>query len=322
MKTLLIIGGTGFFGKSILDSFHRGQLDKWGINCVIAMSRNAERIRMDAGHLINSRVQLLNGDIGSVDWLPHADYVIHAAASTNAQNYLNCSEIEKQNILAAVNNYCRLAPKFHSDSKIIYISSGAVYGIQPPNLDSIPEDFVAVDLDEIADEKRDYTIAKRHAENVFIDLARDGLDVSIARCFAFVGPWLPRSQHFAIGNFMANGLENAVIAVNSRIKVYRSYMYADDLVRWLMTIVSSANQACPIYNVGSHEAVLINDLASMIGIRFGVDCDIPMQNDNVVDRYIPNTNKAMSELGLAIEFDLDRAIDQTIFQLVNCNNQA
>jgi len=38
MSTLLIIGGTGFFGKSILDSFKRGGLEKWGIERVIAMS--------------------------------------------------------------------------------------------------------------------------------------------------------------------------------------------------------------------------------------------------------------------------------------------
>jgi len=38
MPTLLVIGGTGFFGKSILDSFKRGALEKWGIDRVIAMS--------------------------------------------------------------------------------------------------------------------------------------------------------------------------------------------------------------------------------------------------------------------------------------------
>jgi len=38
MFSFLVIGGTGFFSKSILDSFKRGGLEKWGIDRVIAMS--------------------------------------------------------------------------------------------------------------------------------------------------------------------------------------------------------------------------------------------------------------------------------------------
>jgi nucleoside-diphosphate-sugar epimerase len=44
MSTLLVIGGTGFFGKSILDSFKRGGLEKWGIERIIAMSCSICRI--------------------------------------------------------------------------------------------------------------------------------------------------------------------------------------------------------------------------------------------------------------------------------------
>ena len=41
MATLLIIGGTGFFGKSILDSYKRNHLARWKIDKVIIMSRNS-----------------------------------------------------------------------------------------------------------------------------------------------------------------------------------------------------------------------------------------------------------------------------------------
>lgn len=43
--------------------------------------------------------------------------------------------------------------------------------------------------------------------------------------------------------------------------VFRSYMYADDFVHWLMTIANSSNRANETYNVGSSQSALLHDLA-------------------------------------------------------------
>lgn len=304
MSTLLLIGGTGFFGKSFLDSFQRGQLAQWGVERIIAMSRNADRLLTEAPELLDDRVELLNADIGTSDWLPSADYVIHAAASTDARNYLAQPEEERQNIQAGVYNYCRLAPKYHQNSKIVYVSSGAVYGSQPLGLEFIDERYEVKDAADIPEGKRDYAIAKRDSEVAIKQLAAEGLNVSIARCFAFVGRWLPRDQHFAIGNFIADGLNGRPIKVKATSQVYRSYMYADDLVKWLMVISASASPDCEIYNVGSDQAVNINNLASIVAKEFGVKVDKPDSQNGMVDRYIPSIEKAKRELGLSINLDI------------------
>ena len=44
--TLLIIGGTGFFGKSILDSFARGLLLKYEISKIIILSRSGDKFQL------------------------------------------------------------------------------------------------------------------------------------------------------------------------------------------------------------------------------------------------------------------------------------
>lgn len=308
MSTLLIIGGTGFFGKSFLDSFQRGQLDEWGINRIIAMSRNAQRLRAEAPELLDERVELLNADIGTTEWLPSADYVIHAAASTDARNYLGQPEAERQNIQAGVYNYCRLAPKYHLNSKILYVSSGAVYGSQPPDLEFIDESYEVKDAADIPEGKRDYAIAKRDAEAALKRLAAEGLNVFIARCFAFVGRWLPRVQHFAIGNFIEDGLQGRPIKVKATHPVYRSYMYADDLVKWLMVMVDKASSACEIYNVGSDQAVSMGELAACVAEVFGTTVDKPTCAEEKIDRYIPSIEKAKRKLGLSIEVNLRNAI--------------
>ena len=79
MSTLLVIGGSGFFGKSILDMFQRGGLAQWNVDKVIAMSRNAKRLKIETPELVKGNVDLVELDITSTKYLPEADYVIHAA---------------------------------------------------------------------------------------------------------------------------------------------------------------------------------------------------------------------------------------------------
>jgi dTDP-glucose 4,6-dehydratase len=312
MPSLLVIGGTGFFGKSILDAFQRNLLDPWSIDSLIIMARHPELFQKNHSQLITSKVKLLKGDIASINELPFADYVIHAAASTDARNYHLAPLKERSNIIRGTLNYCELAKEFNQNSKIVYVSSGAVYGTQPHDLEKIPEDFVFLDGEQLPESKRDYAYAKRDSEKAINDLGNYGLDVSIARCYAFVGPWLPRDQHFAIGNFINDGLNNRKIKVTAKHKVYRSYMYADDLVEWLMKISEKSNPSCPIYNVGSDQEILIDDLASKIGDFFHQETDMLPHSSDDVDLYIPDISRAMKDLNLHLKYNLDEAISCTV----------
>jgi len=314
MKTLLVIGGSGFFGKSILDAFSRNLLAPWHISKIIVMSRNANKLLHDTPDLVGQNVQLYSADITNTESLPFADYVIHAAASTDVRNYLSSPEGEKKNIQAGTYHFCDLAKIHHQNSKIVYVSSGAVYGVQPANLDGIDESFVG-DLSKMATGKQDYAIAKQDAEKAIIDLGQYGLNVSIARCFAFVGKYLPLDQHFAIGNFIDDVLKNRPIVVNATHQVYRSYMYADDLVEWLMTIADNSSTDCPIYNVGSDQAILVNDLAKEMAESYHVESEIPLISDSSIDRYIPSIKKTKNDLGLILKYTLRESITETVRQL-------
>jgi dTDP-glucose 4,6-dehydratase len=291
-KKLLIIGGTGFFGKSILDSFQRGRLDKYSISEVIVIARSTNVLKNEYPELINNNVQLISGDIGDLNEIPYADIIIHAASSTNKQDYILDGLNQKKNIEIATSNYCKLAKENHKNSKIVYCSSGAVYGQQPPDVDKISEDFDFNSVKGLAVEKRNYAIGKRNSEESIIQLGEEGLSVSIARCFAFYGKYLPKDQHFAYGNFVGRAERGEAVQVNAINPVYRSYMSADDLIDSLIIIALNSDRSCPIYNVGSDEAILIHDLAKKIAAEYRVSCEINeiTELDNV-DRYVPNTNK-------------------------------
>jgi dTDP-glucose 4,6-dehydratase len=317
MKSLLVIGGSGFFGKSILSAYQKGLLEPWGISKLFVMARNASQLKKSQSKLLAGAVSLIDSDITICDELPYSDFVIHAASSTDARNYSNNPEMEKNNIIAGANNYIRLAKKFHRKSKIVYCSSGAIYGQTSPDIHFISESLYKNTSINSASNKLIYASAKQNSEHFFQLLGLSDMSVSIARCFAFVGPFLPRNQHFAIGNFIEDVVNQRPIEIKATHKVYRSYMYADELVIWLMTIAASANSSCPVFNVGSGEAVELHELAKRIACTF----NLPVKSSQIidsehVDRYIPDVSKAEKELGLKIKIDLDAAIKLTISNII------
>jgi len=289
---LLIIGGTGFFGNSIVHSFISNKLDEFKVNQLYILSRSSVDFIKAHPEFINPRIEYINGDIATVDFLPDADIIIHAASSTNQIDYLEDSIREKENTEKGVSNYIKLAKKFHKNSNIVYCSSGAVYGKQPSDVLNIAENFPFQDLEGMSFLKRDYALSKRNSENLFIKSGKQGLNVSIARCFSFYGKYLPEDSHFAYASFLKSAKKGKDIIVNADHEVIRSYMHADDLVNSLIKVALSSNSNCPIYNVGSDKPISIFLLAKKIALEFNVNVITKKKiNYNLIDRYVPNTDK-------------------------------
>ena len=292
---LLVIGGTGFFGKSILDSFVRGKLKKFKISELIILSRSTDKFQINYPEFVLSNIKYINGDIAEVNSIPEADIIIHAATSSSQNDYLNNSIREKENTELGVSNYINLARKFHKNSKIVYCSSGAVYGKQPENIKNIKEDFPFLDVNSLNEVKRDYALSKRNAESQINEFGASGYNVSIARCFAFYGKYLPEDGHFAYASFLKFAKNGKDIIVNASHDVIRSYMHANDLVDSLIKIALASNPDCPIYNVGSDNPISIFELAKQIAEKYSVKV-ITKENINSrkIDRYVPDISKLKS----------------------------
>ena len=304
MKTLLIIGGTGFFGHSILKFILNSKSLKKEIRKIIIISRN----RLQKNDYLkklkkNYKIIKINCDIRNLKKIPNADYVIYAAILNNfKQDYL------------AVKNYTHLALKYHKNSKILFTSSGAVYGEQPNNIKSLKENYLNFNKKKNFKKsyKKNYANFKLKSEKLFEELGKSGLNVSIARCFAFVGEFLPLNSTFVIGNIIKNILNKNTIVIKANYTINRSYMYSDDLVKWLFKILKNSNKKCPIYNVGSDDKISIQKIVKTLAKRYNLDFNLPKLTRQFHDTYIPNINKAKNILHLKIKYGSLSSVIKTI----------
>jgi dTDP-glucose 4,6-dehydratase len=137
--------------------------------------------------------------------------------------------------------------------------------------------------------------------------------VTIARCFAFVGAHLPLDAHFAIGNFIRDGLAGGPIRVRGDGSPVRSYLYAADLAVWLLTL-AVRGRAGEAYNVGSEREITIAQLAARVAAELDPRIAVEIRANGEAsraDRYVPSTRKIREELGVQETVDLGDAIRRT-----------
>lgn len=313
-KSLLVIGGTGFFGKSIVKYLLNNSLLNIKINKIFILSRRKLELAIYNKKLKKKfKIIKINSNILTIKSLPKADYVIYSAI---LKNYKNDHK--------AVKIYLNLAKKIHLNSKILYISSGAVYGKQPETNKGFKENYLQFNnkISFKKSYKKEYSEIKLKNEKLFQQFGKTGAKVSIARCFSFVGPNLPLNTNYVIGNIINNILRNENIIIKANYKIIRSYMYSDDLVRWLLKILDNSNNKCPIFNVGSDNKVSIYKIANVLAKIYNLEILSPKISSKKIDNYIPNINKARKELNLTINNDSLEAIQKTInFHLKNFNKQ-
>ncbi len=259
-------------------------------------------------------MHFVEGDVRDFKF-PEGDFshIIHAA--TDASMHL--SETNPTLIWDTIVQGTKHTLEFaiHCKAKnFLLVSSGAVYGKQPSHAIYLTENYPC--QPKIGDFRSAYAVGKCAAEHMSSLYAKQyGLDVKIARCFAFIGPYLPLNTHFAIGNFIRDGLNGGPIIVNGDGTPSRSYLYAADLMVWLWTILFRGKPARP-YNVGSDKAYTIAELAHIVAENFSSRPAVKIMElpklGAVLERYIPDVSRAREELGLVARTDLKQAIQATI----------
>ncbi len=314
-RRLFITGGTGFFGCWLLESFAWAN-DALGLGAeALILTRNPSAFAAKHPRLAaHPAIGFHQGDIRSFPFPPgEFSHVVHGA--TEAKASLNRDD--PLGMIETITEGTRRTLEFARQcgaGRFLLTSSGAVYGAQPPDISHVPEEYVGAP--DCAQASAAYGEGKRLAELFCAVYAeKHGLDVGIARGFAFVGPFLPLDSHFAVGNFIRDGLAGGPVRVGGDGTPFRSYLYAADLAVWLWTILLRGLPG-RAYNVGSEEAMTIGETASAVASRFTPAPPVLIGKEAVAgtpaSRYVPSTERARTELGLEVRVGLDEALRRTI----------
>ena len=274
-ERLFITGGTGFIGSWLLDTFAHAN----------------ERLALNASALVLTRgmhdarpgISFHVGDVRTFEFpVGEFPFVIHGAVESSTDSY-------KNDQFDVITQGTRRVLDFAKTSRLLVLSSGAVY----------------------AGTSR-YAEGKRTGE---VMCALSPTPSMVARLFCFLGPYQPLDSHFAIGNFIRDGLAGGPIRVKGDGTPQRSYLYAADLAIWLWTILFRGVEGYR-YNVGSEEDVTIADLAHRVAEAFIPEVKVEIEKvaepGQVALRYVPADTARAAELGLRQWIGLDDAIGRTI----------
>lgn len=277
MKKIIILGGSGFIGKSLKNYINNNEHKKYEL---ISYSRTENR------------------DILKIKKLPKSELIFYCIKSNRISESLKY-----------FSHFKKLLTDNLTNTKIIFVSSGAVYGLRN-KLKKFTEDN-EININKLKNFKyKKYAKEKIFLEKKFKLLAKNNYKISIVRGFSFIG------KNILLDNYFISELINC-IKLKKKILIqnpytYRSYMHETDMCKWLIKIGENSSKDCPIYNVGSNKTINIAKLAYDLSVIYKFDLIIKKTKKIKYDFYVPSTNLANRNLKLKNTINIKHAIKQLL----------
>jgi UDP-glucuronate decarboxylase len=311
---LLVTGGTGFLGRALLRRWVDDEKYGTSLPEVTVLTRSPESFLVHYPEFFGKEwLSFHKGNILDYTSLPHDKtftHILHGATeSTIGPSFQALQRYDE--IVNGTRNILDYAVKSNV-KRVLLTSSGGVYGPQPETLAEIPESYLGIP--DPLDPMSAYSMAKRASEHLCcLYCDRYGIESVVARCFSFVGRDLPLNVHFAIGNFIHDALYNHQINVAGDGSPIRSYMNQADLARWLLHILDKGASG-RAYNVGSDQAISVSDLAHLVRDTLSPNNPVVIKNMKSIYQgrnvYVPDINRAESELNLKLAISLKESIEE------------
>lgn len=316
---IFLTGGTGFIGTWMLEAIRFANECQAANIQVTILTRNPENFHSKYPHLFeHPNFHYLTGDVVKLPYeklqqSTKFTHLIHAATDASAElNEVNPLQMF-DTVVLGTRQILDFAVK-EKIPKVLYLSSGAVYGQQAQGIDFVAEESMSAP--DCLNPKNTYAEGKRASEMLCAIYGKQfGCSIVVARIFALLGPLLNLDIHFAAGNFIRDAISGKVIRVSGDGRPERSYLYPSDLVVWLLAMLTHGESGAA-YNAGSEEGISIADLAKLTSILIGNHgYEILGLTDSGWNhgRYVPSSKLIQKQLGVKQTVSLAEAIKRTAY---------
>lgn len=297
-KTVVITGATGLIGSQLVDMFSAAGAE------VISAVRNTAKAK--GRYVKYDAAAPLEFDF-------RADIIIHAACSAHPMAYsTDPAGVMRANITGTMN---LLDYAVQNGSRMIFLSSGEIYGNDPVSEAGFTEDETGrVDT---MNPRSCYPESKRAAETMVAAWAKQyGCDALAARLCHVYGPSITDTNSRADAQFLRRALAGEDIVMKSAGSQVRSFMYVKDAARAIMTLAEKGN-AGEAYNVSNRASVgsireYAGTLAEIAGVKlvFENPDDTEAAGYSKVTRAVLDPSK-LEKLGFTAEYDLKKGLKET-----------
>lgn len=288
--SILISGATGFVGSWLTESLLNLNREFNLQITITGITRNSEKAKALFSTFADSSLKFIEADIRTLNDIDgQYSHIFHAATPTTAAARSgDLKNVYASSVLGA-SNLLKLAENQETPPIFVHTSSGAVYGKQPKTLERIPLKWPRQELIPSDSVQNEYARGKIDTECLVEAATSGGAIKGInARLFAFMGPRLPLSEHYAIGNFLYSGVFENEIRILGDGQTVRSYQYASDMTSQLIYLLATGGSGN--FHIGSDDGRKLREWADLVGMECNKPVSILNSDHTTASRYVPESD--------------------------------
>ncbi|HEV2193247.1 MAG TPA: NAD-dependent epimerase/dehydratase family protein [Nitrosopumilaceae archaeon] len=292
MQKIILVGGSGFIGKSLLPKLVKEKFQ------VKTMIHNND---------LDIEIQTFKGDILSPGMLDseisRGDIVINLIGQTTS----NVGNLVELNIMGGLNLLDSCIKK--KAKEIILISSINVYG---ENMKTPSKE-----IDPLKPETT-YGIVKMMAEKIYEYYSKTyDLNITILRLSHVYGP---RKKAGIVSNLMTSIKNKKSVTLYDKGKQSRDLLYIDDATDGIIQAIKTHRSGFNIFNISSGKKYMIKDLVKTIEKithkKLNVKLDAKIQDERCI---WADNSKAQKLIKFKPQIDIEKGLKLTIENLMKIN---
>lgn len=309
-RNVIVLGGSGFIGKWIVASFATmfSDLQKNSLVNVVTRNKNATIAKFsEFPPEVRARMRFFSLEemFANPQILKNVSGFFHCATTTSGFNS------EAKGILhTTARLFDSIVEIGLSDSPpyFIHLSSGAVYRSTITDPVMLGVDLQTRELSDCLNVYQEVKVSLEKLVNEFT--ARGYVYGCNPRLFAFTGPWLPLTSHFAIADFMRCGNAGGPLVIQGHPETTRTYLHPVDLIIMLFYLMNEVCKGRVLrVNIGSEEEVNMGELARLISDLFGgIEIRESRKKEAKPTFYIPEMSASNEILSHKRIFNLHSAL--------------